>query len=436
VVVLPAFLRCLKNRHNLGRFLSIDDEVVECMNSVFGMCLILVVAYLLSVNRRAIKLRTVVGAFVLQFGVAGFALYTEVGAELLSSVAEVVGFAIVYSKDGIVFLFGDLAAVEKSGFIFVVHVLSAIVFFSALMSVLYYLGVMQWVIKLIGGFLQRVLKTSEAESINSTANIFFGMAEAPLVIRPYINGLTRSELFAVMVGGLATVAGAVMAGYAAIGVSLDYLIAASFMAAPGGLLIAKLMVPETEIPLCQQGKLNFERETEATNVIDAAASGAVSGMQLAMNVGAMLLAFISLIALLNGITGGIANWFGFGDITLQSILGFFMAPFAFLMGVPWEESRLAGAVIGQKVILNEFVAYIDFIQRKDELSPVSQAVVTFALCGFANLASIAICLGSLSSIAPSRRKDIVSLGFKAFVAASLANFMSAAMAGFFLSLKL
>ena len=293
---------------------------------------------------------------------------------------------------------------------------------------------MDWIIKILGGGLQKLLKTSRTESLSATANIFVGQTEAPLIVKPFIATMTKSELFAVMVGGLATVAGSVMAGYVIIGVELKYLIAASFMAAPGGFLMAKMIVPETETPKDNLADLDLNDDDKPVNVIDAAASGAANGMHLALNVGAMLLAFVALIALLNGLLGGVGGWFDHPTLTLQEILGYVFAPVAWLLGVPWDEAIIAGSFIGQKIVVNEFVAYLDFINYRDTLSAHTQAIVTFALCGFANLSSIAILLGGLGGMAPSRRKDIARLGLRAVLAGSMANLMSAAIAGFFLSL--
>lgn len=340
---------------------------------------------------------------------------------------------------GIDFLFGGLGTDAMYGngvgFVFAVRVLPNIIFFSSLIAVLYYLGIMQWVIRIIGGTLQKLLNTSKPESLSATANIFVGQTEAPLVVRPYIAKMTQSELFAIMVGGLASVAGSIMAGYAGLGIDLKYLIAASFMAAPGGLLMAKIIYPETESDKIITDKLTFDdSQSQPTNVIDAAASGAASGLKLAVNVGAMLLAFIALIALLNAMVGGLAGLMGYEGITIELLLGYLFAPFAFIIGVPYEEILHAGSFIGQKVVINEFFAYVNFVEIKDTLSPVTQAIVTFALCGFANLSSIAILLGGIGSMAPERRHDIAQLGMRAMYAATLANLMSAAIAGIFIAL--
>ncbi|MGO2332887.1 MAG: NupC/NupG family nucleoside CNT transporter [Pseudoalteromonas nigrifaciens] len=401
--------------------------------SVVGMFVLLAIAFAASTNRKAIKLRTVGIAFAMQVIIGGFVLFFDAGKNALASVSSAVSSVIGFANDGISFLFGPLASQDTLGFIFAIQVLPVIVFFSALVAVLYHLGIMAWVIKILGGGLQKLLKTSRTESLSATANIFVGQTEAPLIVKPFIATMTKSELFAVMVGGLATVAGSVMAGYVIIGIDLKYLISASFMAAPGGFLMAKMIVPETETPKDNLADLDLDDE-KPVNVIDAAASGAASGMHLALNVGAMLLAFVALIALLNGLLGGIGGWFDYPTLTLQEILGYVFAPVAWLLGVPWNEAILAGSFIGQKLVVNEFVAYLDFINYRDTLSAHTQAIVTFALCGFANLSSIAILLGGLGGMAPSRRKDIARLGLRAVLAGSMANLMSAAIAGFFLSL--
>ena len=401
------------------------------MISLLGIVLFPVVAYLFSSNRKAISKRTVLGAFALQAGLGGLILYVPLGKSLLEALAEKVVAMLGYSQAGIDFLFGSLVA-EGAGFVFAFNVLPVIVFFSALIAVLCYLHIMQWLIKLIGGALRKLLKTSHTESMASAANIFIGQTEAPLVVRPYIAGMTRSELFAVMVGGLASIAGSVMAGYAALGIEMKYLLAASFMAAPGGLMMAKIMIPETETP-AQPDAVEGDDSHSYVNIFDAAAAGAMTGLQMAMAVGAMLLAFIALIAALNGLLGWTSSLIGFEAITIEGILGYLFQPIAFLLGVPWSEATIAGGLIGQKLVLNEFVAYIAYLDLADTLSPITQAVVVFALCGFANFSSIAILLGGLGALAPSRRDDISRLGVRALLAATLANLLSAALAGFFLS---
>jgi len=401
---------------------------------IVGIFVLLGLALLLSDNRKAINLRTVGGAFAIQVAVGAFILYFPPGKELLQGLSTGVANVIAYGNEGIQFLFGDLAKF-KVGFIFAINVLPVIVFFSALIAVLYYLGVMSVVINFIGGGLQKLLGTSRAESLSATANIFVGQTEAPLVVRPFIKSMTKSELFAVMVGGLASIAGSVLAGYAGLGIKIEYLVAASFMAAPGGLLMAKIIKPETDTPKATLDDLDDSEDEKPANVLDAAAAGASSGMMLALNVGAMLIAFVGLIALANGITGGIGAWFNMPELTIQMILGWIFSPLAYVIGVPWHEAVAAGSFIGQKLVVNEFVAFLDFVNyiKDNELSEHTQIIVSFALCGFANFSSIAILLGGLGSLAPSRRADIASMGLKAVLAASLANLMSAALAGLFLA---
>ncbi len=408
---------------------------------IFGIVFLIAVAIFLSHNRAKINWRTVGFAFGLQVLLGAFVLYIPFGKEALVSITSGVQQVIDSAKAGINFLFGGLGTdamfANGVGFVFAIRVLPVIIFFSSLIAVLYHLGIMQWVIRIIGGGLQKLLHTSKSESLSATANIFVGQTEAPLIVRPYISKMSQSELFAIMVGGLASVAGSIMAGYAGLGIDLKYLIAASFMAAPGGLLMAKIIIPETE-------KLNREtnndeieqvdEEEKPVNVIDAAATGATSGLKLAVNVGAMLLAFIALIALLNMIMGGIGSLFGFDHITIEWMLGYIFAPIAYVIGVPASEMLQAGSFIGQKVVVNEFFAYVNFVEVKDSLSVGTQAIVTFALCGFANLSSIAILLGGIGSMAPNRRPDIAKLGLKAMIAATLANLMSAAIAGIFITL--
>jgi len=412
---------------------------LSAFRGVIGIFVLLAIAYGLSKSRKSINFRTVGFAFLLQLILGAFVLYVPFGKDVLTTITSSVQSVIDSAKVGINFLFGGLGTDAMYGngvgFVFAIRVLPNIIFFSSLIAVLYYLGIMQWVIKIIGGSLQKLLKTSKPESLSATANIFVGQTEAPLVVRPYIAKMTQSELFAIMVGGLASVAGSIMAGYAGLGIELKYLIAASFMAAPGGLLMAKIIYPETEPEKIVQDSVDFdEGDDKPANVIDAAASGAASGLKLAVNVGAMLLAFIALIALLNTIVGGISGLFGYDNITIELILGYVFAPFAFIIGVPVNEMLQAGSFIGQKVVVNEFFAYVNFVEIKDTLSPATQAIVTFALCGFANLSSIAILLGGIGSMAPSRRRDIAKLGMHAMMAATLANLMSAAIAGVFIAL--
>ncbi|WGL18566.1 NupC/NupG family nucleoside CNT transporter [Microbulbifer bruguierae] len=396
------------------------------------MLLLLGFALLASSQRSSISVRTVGIAFALQFLIGGFALFVPFGKSVLNTMSAGISQVLSYGTNGIEFLFGDIGR-GNIGFIFAFNVLPIIIFFSSLIAVLYYLGIMGWTIRVLGGGMQKLLGTSRAESMSATANIFVSQTEAPVVIQPYIRSMTQSELFAVMVGGMASVAGSVLAGYVGLGVDLKYLLAASFMAAPGGFLMAKLIVPET---VALTVSMNDEAPLHESwcNIFDAAAHGATNGLRLAVNIGAMLLAFISLIAMLNGVLGWFGGLFGFAELSLQWLLGQLFQPIAFMIGVPWDEASTAGSLIGQKLVLNEFFAYVEFSGVKEQLSLHTQAVVTFALCGFANFSSIAILLGGLATMAPNRRDDVARLGLRAVLAAFLANLMSAAIASFFIAL--
>lgn len=401
--------------------------------SLFGIVVFLLFAFTLSSQRSAINWRTVGLAFLLQFALGAFALYIPQGKSILSALSQGVSSVIGYSDAGVAFVFGNLGN-GSLGFVFALNVLPVIIFFSALIAILYYLNIMDWVIRILGGAMQRVLATSRAESLSAAANIFVSQTEAPVVIRPYLSSMSKSEIFAVMVGGMATVAGSVLAGYVGLGVELKYLLAASFMAAPGAFLMAKMLVPETD-SIDEHKRVTETHKEDYCNIIDAAAGGAANGLKLAVNIGAMLLAFISLIALLNGVIGGVSSLLGNDPVTLQEIIGYCFMPVAFLLGIPWSEASTAGSLIGQKLVFNEFLAFAEFAELKTQLNAHSQAVVTFALCGFANFSSIAILLGGLGTMAPNRRTDIAKLGMRAVIAAFLANLVSAGIASFFLSLS-
>lgn len=405
--------------------------MMDIVQALIGISAIFFIAWISSTDRKKINWRTVLSAFALQVFFAAMVLWFPWGKSVLLSITNAVNSVIDYSQQGINFIFGDIGR-QKLGFIFAFQVLPVIVFFSSLIAVLYYLGIMSKVIRIVGGFLHRVLGTSRAESMSATANVFVGQIEAPLVIKPYLPILTRSELFTVMVGGLASVSGSVLAGFASIGVNLEYLIAASFMAAPAGLLIAKILMPEIEAP---HQNVDVAREvTQHANIIDAASTGAINGLKLAANIGAVLLAFVGLIALLNGLLGGIGNWFGVENLSLQWLLGYAFQPVAYLMGVPWKEASTAGSLIGQKIVINEFFAFLEFMKVSDTFSEKTQVIVTFALCGFANFGSIAVLLGGLGSLAENRRQDIARYGLKAVFAGTLANLLSATVAGMFFSI--
>jgi CNT family concentrative nucleoside transporter len=399
------------------------------MNSILGIVAILFVAWLLSTNRKSINLKTVSLAFALQISFALLVLYVPAGKEVLNTVTGAVSNLINYGQEGIAFLFGGLAT---GGFTFAINVLGIIIFFSALISGLYHIGLMPKVINVIGGGLQKLLGIGRAESLSATANIFVGMIEAPLVVKPYLKHMTDSQFFAVMVGGLASVAGGTLVGYASLGVDLNFLIAAAFMSAPAGLLMAKIMVPETEA-IDTVTELDNVEMPRATNVVEAMADGAMSGLRIAVAVGATLLAFISVIAMLNGMLGWLGSLMGM-ELSFELILGYLFAPVAWLLGIPWSEAITAGSLIGNKIVVNEFVAFIQLMDVKAQLSTHSQAIVTFALCGFANISTMAMLIGGLGSVVPEKRPFISKYGFRAIAAGVMANLMSASIAGVILSL--
>ena len=370
------------------------------MTGLIGVLVLPALAWLLSAHRRAVNWRTVGGAFALQASFGALVLYLPAGEAALGALARGVASLLEFSRAGSEFVFGELAS-DSFGFIFAFQVLPIIVFFAALISVLYHIGVMHWIVRLIGGLLQRVLGTSRPESLTAAANIFVGLNEAPLVVRPFVPAMTASELFAVMTGGL---------------------------------MMAKIVMPEVDEPRNDFQEVGADAGMRSVNLIDAAASGALTGLRMAGAVAAMLIAFVALIALLNGLTGWLGGFAGAPDLTVQQILGWLFQPIAWVLGIPWQDAGLAGSFIGQKLVTNEFVAYLDFLRHREELAESTRAIVTFALCGFANFGSIAILLGGLGAIAPGRREDMARLGFKALLAASLANLMSAALAGVFLSL--
>ena len=399
------------------------------LNCIIGINFVFLVAFLISNNKKKINWKTVIIGFLIQFIFAFAALKWSVGKYILSRISLGVQSVIDYAKEGISFIFGSLST---DGSIFAVNVLGVIIFISALVSVLYYLGVMQFVIKLIGGGLSKLLGTSKLETISSAANIFLGQTEAPLLIMPYVEKLTESELFTVMVGGLASVSGSILVGYSLLGIPIEYLVSASFMSAPAGLIISKIIIPEI-----REAKVNEEIEMvkdDSSNIVDAASKGAIDGLGLVLNIAAILLAFVALIALINGIIGLIGGLFGIDNLSLQSILGYIFAPIATIIGVPMKESVIAGSLIGQKIILNEFVAFTSLSEIISTLSPKTIAIVTFSLCGFANISSIAILIGGIGGMAPSRKHDIARLGWKAVLGGTLANLLSATIAGFLLTI--
>lgn len=406
------------------------------LTSIAGMAVILLLALLLSKGRRNIRIRVVAAAFALQASIATLVLYVPWGKAVIQTMSDGVSRLLGYAEEGTRFIFGPLANADLGGTSFAIAALPVIIFFSSLISILYHLGVMQFIIKWVGGGIQKVTGISKVESLCAAANIFVGQSESPLVIRPYLAKLTESQLFTVMSVGMAGVAGTILAAYASMGIRIDYLLAAAFMSAPGGILMAKIMMPDdpdSEAPEEMVVAVDFEEEKPA-NIIMAASMGAQTGVKIAVAVGAMVLAFVALVALANGILGGIGGLFGQPDLSFQQIIGYVFAPIMYLLGVPWNEAMAAGGLFGTKVVINEFVAFSDLGGMTGELSELTVAIVTFALCGFANFLSIAIQLAVTGGLAPNQRPVIAKLGLRALAAGSLANLMSAALAGLLLSL--
>lgn len=397
---------------------------------LIGIAVLLLIAYVFSDNRKKINWRLVITGIGIQVLFALFILKVPVGQKIFSSLGNAITGLLDFTKEGTSFLFGSLADSDQVGFVFALSTLPTIIFFSALMGILYYLGIMQFIIKYISLVFSKILGTSGAESLNSVGNIFLGQTEAPLLIKPYISKMTKSEIMAVMTGGMATVAGGVMAGYIAMGIDASQLLAASIMAAPAGLVFAKILVPETETPETIDSA-NIDLENNNANVIDAAATGASEGLQLALNVGAMLIAFVALIALVNFLISWVCGLFGAPYINLDWILGRLFSPIAFLMGIPGQDVFTAGSLLGQKLAINEFVAYagLSDLIKAGALAPRTISILTFALCGFANFSSIAIQIAGIGGIAPDKKGLISKLGLRALLGGSLATIMTATIAG-------
>ncbi|RVZ52679.1 NupC/NupG family nucleoside CNT transporter [Helicobacter pylori] len=415
--------------------------IFSSLFSVVGMAVLFLIAWVFSGNKRAINYRTIVSAFVIQVALGALALYVPLGREMLQGLASGIQSVISYGYEGVRFLFGNLAPNAKGdqgigGFIFAINVLAIIIFFASLISLLYYLKIMPLVINLIGGALQKCLGTSKAESMSAAANIFVAHTEAPLVIKPYLKSMSDSEIFAVMCVGMASVAGPVLAGYASMGIPLPYLIAASFMSAPGGLLFAKIIYPQNEA-ISSHADVSVEKHV---NAIEAIANGASTGLNLALHVGAMLLAFVGMLALINGLLGVVGGFLGMEHLSLGLILGTLLKPLAFMLGIPWSQAGIAGEIIGIKIALNEFVGYMQLLPYLGDnppliLSEKTKAIITFALCGFANLSSVAMLIGGLGSLVPKKKDLIIRLALKAVLVGTLSNFMSATIAGLFIGLN-
>ena len=416
-----------------------------------GVAAIILIAVVFSSNRKAIRLRIVGAAFALQAVIAFLVIRTSGGRAVIQGMSDGVASLLSYATKGTEFLFGPTDA-NPLAHTFAIAALPVIVFFASLVAILYHLGIMQKIVKWVGGAIGWVTGVSRVESLGSAANIFVGQSESPLVVRPYLSALPPSHLFTLMTVGMAGVAGTILAAYAGLLGEryLPYLLAAAFMSAPGGILMAKLIMPDEP---AEEGELElrggasvapedeievhtFEEGERPANIIMAAAQGAQTGVKLAVAVGAMVLAFVALVALANGLLGGIGGWFGRPDLSFQAIVGLLFSPVMYLIGIPWNEAGVAGGLFGTKIVLNEFVAFIDLGNATGPaaaLSDRSRAIVTFALCGFANFSSIAIQLAVTGNLAPNQRPMIAKLGLRALIAGSLANLMSAALAGLMLA---
>jgi CNT family concentrative nucleoside transporter len=407
-------------------------SIPQRLTGIFGIALILGIGFALSRNRRAIRWQVVGWGVGLQFAFAVFVLLVSFGQRLFQALADAVKAILSFSYVGSEFVFGQLGAQRSSfGIVFAFQVLPAIIFVSALFAILYYLGVMQLVVKGFAIVMHKVMRTSGAESLNVAASIFMGQTEAPLTIRPFLPGMTRSELMTVMTAGMAHVSGSIMAAYIAMGIEAQHLLTAVIMTAPGTIMMAKIIEPETETPQTLGG-VRVEIPRTDVNVVDAAARGTTDGLHLMLNVIAMLVSFIALVALVNGAFGWTHSHVAWFPENIQTVLGWIFRPIAFAMGVPWHDSGTIGSLLGERMVLNEFIAFKDLADLKAHLEPLSFTIATFALCGFANISSVGIQIGGIGALVPDRKHDLARLGFRAMIAGTLANFLSATLAGMLL----
>jgi CNT family concentrative nucleoside transporter len=416
----------------------------DLARSVIGIALLIGIGWAFSMARSQVRWRVVLSALAVQYAIGASVLFWEPGNDALLAVARGVTHVLEFGARGTEFMFGGLVSPDVFkpgglGFIFAFRVLPTIIYVTALIAVLYYLGIMRWIINILGTIFQKLIGVSKIESFCAVTTIFLGQNEMGAAVKPFVAQLKGPTIFAIMTSGMASVAGAALAGYAGLGVKMEYLIAASFMAIPGGLLFGKLLCPATEVETVKLDNMHFD-EKKPANVIEAAASGAALGLQIALAVGAMLIAFIGLIALLNGMVSGVAGWMGFSGVNMETLLGKLFAPLAYMLGVHVDHATFAGNLIGQKMILNEFVAYVGLAPYLADPAAVkaaglavidakSLAILTFALCGFANIASIAILAGAFGSVAPHLRGLVAKYGLRVVIAATLSNLMSATIAG-------
>lgn len=409
--------------------------MINVLWGLMGCTIIVLVAYLMSENKKAINIWTVSMGFIAQVVLGFFVLKWEYGMKIIQVLSDGVAKVMAYGVEGLSFVFGSLADKEgAAGPIFAINALAIMIYLTALIGLLYHFGIMQWFVRIVGGSLSKVMKTGHIESTNAAANIFLGMTQSFLSVKPYIKTMSRSQLFAVMVGGLASVSGAVLLGLAAMGIPINYLLSAAIMSAPAGLMLAKLIIPETEKLDPNEWKVVEETTTETgekDGVMEVIVNESKEGLKFAVNAVVILISIIGLIALLNGILGGVGSLVGFSDLSFELILGYVFAPVAFILGIPWSEAVLAGNLLGQKIIINEFVAFASFKDIIDLFSEKSIAILTFALSGFANIGSIGIILGVMLGIAPKRKKEIQDMALKGLIAATLANLLNGAIVGIF-----
>jgi CNT family concentrative nucleoside transporter len=403
---------------------------------ILGLCTMLALAYIFSTNRRAIRLKTVAWGLGLQIAFAIFVLRVDYGRRLFQVIGDAANRVLAYSFVGSEFIFGELGKQRSNvGFIFAFQVLPVVIFICALFAILYHFGIMQFVIRIAAWLMTRVMGASGAESLNVAASIFMGQTEAPVTIRPFLPDLTRSELMTVMTSGMAHVSGSIMAAYFAFGAEPRHVLSAVIMTAPGTILVSKMLVPETEQPKTAGKVVMPEAEAEREkqeNLLGAIARGTGDGLHMALNIGAMLIAFLALIALLDGIMGGIHRHIGWFPSSLESILGVLLSPVAWVIGVPWHDCGIIGNLLGTRMVLNELVAFSILGTQRAALDPRSFTIATFALCGFANLSSIGIQIGGIGALAPNRKADLAKLGIRAMLAGTMANLMSASIAGMLL----
>lgn len=417
---------------------------MDILRSLLGVVILLSIGYIFSVNKKRINLPTVGAALFLQIALGAIMLYIPAGKWLINNVANGVNAVISYSSEGGSFIFGSLVGpkmnelFDGAGFIFAFQVLPAIIFITSLISILYYLGIMKWIINILGYAFQKAMRISKIEAFAAVTTIFLGQNELPAVLRPFVNKMNRNELFTVMCSGMASIAGSMLVGYAGLGVPIEYLLAASLMAIPGGILFARLLSPAVEPSQVQFEHISFSEKRPAS-IIEAAAGGAMLGLKIAVGVATVVMTFVALIALINGLIGGFGEMLGWQGISLEKLFGYLFSPLAYIMGVNWEHADLAGSLIGQKLAINEFVAYVNFSSYLNDpivvLDAKTIAVISFALCGFANFGSIAVVVGAFISVVPERTADIARLGVRALLAATLSNLMSATIAGMFMSLS-